>query len=50
MIHGKINSGTRTKYFQIKAPYKPSMITFKNHLNCTTGVSKAKTGVFGIKS
>ena len=50
MIRGKINSGTRTKYFQIKAPYKASFMTRQNHMTFAKGVARAKTGIFGIKS
>lgn len=49
-IRGKINSRTRTKYFQIKSLYKPSFLTLKNHLSFTRSTANARTGSFGVQS
>ncbi len=49
-IRGKINSGTRTKYFQIKSPYKPSFLTLKNHLSFCRSSANARTGSFGVQT
>jgi hypothetical protein len=49
-VNGKINSGNRTKNFQIKNPYKPSRITLETFMSNKKGFSNAKTGSFGINT
>jgi hypothetical protein len=49
-IRGKINSGTRTKYFQLKAPNRPSFIKINKTLLFGKTFSNAKTGAFGVQS
>jgi len=49
-IHGKINSGTRTKHFDMRVDYKPSFVTLQNNLSFSFNTADARTGTFGVQT